>query len=117
MGFYLDSTLVFLLQGISKSIFDQFADMIDVTTTFSCGDWVYKTHLFETVYWWGHGNFPSFAAFLINTLDLVARLVLISYEKSFNFFVKLMNVNLMFTFQEEIDVILEVFDRNFCTIQ
>ena len=49
MWLNIDATLIFLLQGISKSVFDQLADMIYMSTTFGSCNGIDETHLLETI--------------------------------------------------------------------
>ena len=58
MWLNIDATLIFLLQGISKSVFDQLADMIYMPTTFGSCNGIDKTHLLETIERRGHSDLP-----------------------------------------------------------
>ena len=58
MWLNIDATFIFLLQSISKSVFDQLADMIYMPTTFGSCNGIDKTHLLETIKRRGHSNLP-----------------------------------------------------------
>lgn len=66
-------------------------NVLNVTATFGCSDAVAEGYLLKSIFGRTNSNFPSVTALLVEEFDWISRIIL-----SF--------------FQEEVDVIFEVFD-------